>query len=169
MTNNIVSLPSLDNRFCFDYVFDDTINQSQVYARSVLNMVNSFLEGYNITVLAYGQTSSGKTYTMGTSGMTNSESDGTLTLSFNSSLSLGIIPRAIETIFDAIANTDPTENEMQVSISYLELYNEDLIDLLVDVGPSEARPPIIIREDKGKIIWSGIKEVRVQSPGDVSR
>lgn len=81
----------------------------------------------------------------------------------------GIIPRAIQTIFETVSKADPKEKEMQVCISYLELYNEDLIDLLVDAGPNEARPPIIIREDKGKIIWAGIKEVRVQSPGDVSR
>lgn len=156
MTSNTVILPSLSNRFFYDYVFDDSISQDLVYSKSVLGMVSSFLEGFNITVLAYGQTSSGKTYTMGTSGMTNSESD-------------GIIPRAINTIFDNVNSTNTPEKEMSVYISYLELYNEDLIDLLVEAGPSDSRNNIQIREDRGKIIWSGIREVQVTSPEDVSQ
>ncbi|KAI0242330.1 hypothetical protein L0F63_002401, partial [Massospora cicadina] len=123
MAANSVHLPSLDTRFFYDYVFDDSADQRQVYSRSVH------------------------------AGTTNSESD-------------GIIPRAIQTIFEALASADPTEVEMRLSISYLELYNEDLIDLLVDAEP---RPPVIIREDKGKIIWAGIKEVPVQKPEEVSR
>lgn len=156
MTSNTVILPSLSNRFFYDYVFDDSVSQSSVYSKSVLSMVSSFLEGFNITILAYGQTSSGKTYTMGTSGMTNSDSD-------------GIIPRAIKTIFDTVNSSNTPDKEMSVYISYLELYNEDLIDLLVEAGPSELRSNIQIREDRGKIIWSGIREVQVTSPEDVSQ
>ncbi|CAJ0855523.1 8955_t:CDS:2, partial [Entrophospora sp. SA101] len=53
--------------FTFDHVFNDNSSQKDVYDHSVRSKVDSFLEGYNVTILTFGQSSSGKTYTMGLS------------------------------------------------------------------------------------------------------
>ena len=75
------------------------------------------LEGYNGTIFAYGQTGTGKTHTM-----EGSESDESLR---------GIVPRAISYIFNAIEEAANTKKYL-VRISFLELYNEELIDLLTN-------------------------------------
>ena len=75
-------------------------------------------KGYNATILAYGQTGSGKTFTMGSSNHYGvSEQD------------LGIIPRVIREIFNEI-NVRKTQAEFLVKVTYLEIYNEEIIDLL---------------------------------------
>ncbi|KAF5294861.1 hypothetical protein FQA39_LY00345 [Lamprigera yunnana] len=114
-----------DRSFTYDYVFDTIDNQDSVYNACVASLVDSSLEGYNATVLAYGQTGSGKTYTMGSG--------------FDVELSpeqIGIIPRAIEHLFYGIkmriqnAQTNGTfVPEFKVMAQFMELYNEEVIDL----------------------------------------
>lgn len=85
--------------------------------------MDRFLEGYNVTVLAYGQTSSGKSYTMGTDHVEAEDLEG-------SADRLGIIPRAVGIIFDRLAQMSRDSKgslTYQVKNSYIELYNEDLI------------------------------------------
>jgi hypothetical protein len=115
-----------DKSFSYDYVFDTDANQDVVYETCVASLVDSSLEGYNATVLAYGQTGSGKTYTMG-SGFDVEIQQG----------QVGIIPRAIHHLFDAIHNrinkaqeTGVMAPEFKVTAQFMELYNEDVIDLL---------------------------------------
>lgn len=75
-------------------------------------------EGYNATILAYGQTSSGKTFTMGTSdqaGLSEEE--------------IGIVPRVINFIFSEI-DKRKAKAEFVVKVSFLEIYNEEIHDLL---------------------------------------
>ena len=82
------------------------------------DLLSKALEGYNATILAYGQTGSGKTYTMGTSNMNlNDESE------------MGIIPRVIRDIF-SIRSEREKSVEMVLKISYFEIYNDNIIDLL---------------------------------------
>jgi len=82
------------------------------------DLLSKALEGYNATILAYGQTGSGKTYTMGTSNMNlNDESE------------MGIIPRVIRDIF-SIRSEREKSFEMVLKISYFEIYNDNIIDLL---------------------------------------
>lgn len=81
-----------DKAFTYDYVFDTGIGQSPIYEACVARLVEGALDGYNATVLAYGQTGSGKTYTMGT-GFDVEVGEGMI----------GIIPRAIEYLFNGIA------------------------------------------------------------------
>lgn len=82
----------------------------------------------------------------------------------------GIIPRAVAQIFSEMkANPGARSGATQYTAraSFIEIYNEELIDLLAD-GEGDNRPLVQIREDKaGHIIWSGLKEVRVQSVSDV--
>ncbi|KAJ1654804.1 hypothetical protein IWQ61_005328 [Dispira simplex] len=145
-------------QFTFDYVFGPQSAQSDIYEASVVPLLDKFVDGYNVTILAYGQTSSGKTYTMGTG----------LGCEYNLDPgSQGIIPRAIHTLFQFLALQPPEWVSYQVSVSYLEVYNEDLIDLLA-AYEGVAHPPITIREDtRGRIFWSGVREEPVRSAEEV--
>lgn len=102
-------------QFTFDYTYDESSEQKSVYQMCAFRIVESVLEGYNGTIFAYGQTGTGKTYTM--EGVKNSKEK------------KGIIPRTFEQIFRTIHGTG--DKEFLVSISMLELYNENVYDLLV--------------------------------------
>ena len=131
-------------------------------------LISRFLEGYNVTILAYGQTSSGKSYTMGTSAGDDVDYEGLVS---GSSVDphMGIIPRAVAQIFSGIKQNQGRSGAIQYSAkaSFIEIYNEDLIDLLADAD-GDSRPHVQIREDKGgNIIWTGLREVRVNSVAEV--
>eukprot|EP00743_Colponemidia_sp_Colp-15_P008614 GILK01009374.1.p1 GENE.GILK01009374.1~~GILK01009374.1.p1 ORF type:complete len:1490 (-),score=407.64 GILK01009374.1:108-4577(-) len=135
--------------FTFDYAFQHNSSQSRIYEQTVRNLVDGCFEGYNATVLAYGQTGSGKTFTMGTGngyGISDDE--------------MGIIPRVIRQIFETIQQKKGTA-QFLVRVSYLEIYNEDVKDLLHPETPSKS---IAIREDaNGGILVVGVQEEAVNS------
>ncbi|XP_077269576.1 kinesin-like protein 31E isoform X2 [Temnothorax americanus] len=147
-----------DKAFTYDYAFDTQANQSAIYETCVSRLVEGALNGYNATVLAYGQTGSGKTYTMGTG--FDVEVDETV---------VGIIPRAIRHLFDGIADKQRRARErvqmppeFKVTAQFLELYNEDLKDLLEPGGP---RGGARIHEDTmGNIHLAGVEPRVVTSP-----
>ena len=102
--------------FTFDQAYDETISQETIYQQTAARIVDSVLEGFNGTIFAYGQTGTGKTFTM----------EGV-----NDPPELkGIIPRAFGQIFDAIATRGGEQTEYLVRASYLEIYNEEIRDLL---------------------------------------
>ncbi|XP_056413585.1 kinesin-like protein KIF21B isoform X2 [Hyla sarda] len=114
-----------DKAFTYDYVFDMDTEQVKVYDICARGLVEGCFQGYNATVLAYGQTGAGKTHTMGSGfDLVVSESE------------LGIIPRAVCQLFSTIqeriaashANRLP-EPIFKVSAQFLELYNEEILDL----------------------------------------
>ncbi|CAH8620511.1 unnamed protein product [Schistosoma bovis] len=105
-----------DRLFGFDYVFKETDSQEHVYKKAALPMVESILKGYNATLFAYGQTGSGKTYTMGTCISESVVEE-----------SAGIVPRIIKDLFERMPNY---EYEYTVKASFLEIYKEDIHDLL---------------------------------------
>lgn len=82
---------------------------------------------------------------------------------------LGITPRAVASIFERIRTIQKETNgrtTFQAKLSYLEIYEEALIDLLA--GDADVRPTVQIREDKeGNIIWSGLREVKVSNALEV--
>lgn len=148
--------------FAFDQVHPPQTSQYELFSSTAAPLITRFVEGFNCTILAYGQTSSGKTYSM-----TGVDLDGDPA---DASSGMGIIPRSVSTIF-ARANELKKErgNAWQWSFkaSFIELYNEDLIDLLAvdDVG---SRREVQIREEKdGTILWSGLREIPVRSAADV--
>eukprot|EP00879_Flechtneria_rotunda_P030394 GHRR01033020.1.p1 GENE.GHRR01033020.1~~GHRR01033020.1.p1 ORF type:complete len:224 (+),score=58.19 GHRR01033020.1:683-1354(+) len=97
-------------RFTFDNVYDQHSSQEEVYNQSARPLVLSTLQGYNAAIIAYGQTGTGKTYTM------EGELEGPLR---------GIIPRSVEDIFAAIENDpEPSATKYLVRASYLQIYNE---------------------------------------------
>uniref|UniRef100_A0A914W0Q8 Kinesin motor domain-containing protein n=2 Tax=Plectus sambesii TaxID=2011161 RepID=A0A914W0Q8_9BILA len=100
--------------FTFDGVYFVDSTAEQIYNDIVYPLVENVLEGYNGTVFAYGQTGSGKTFSMQGDDLTPSQR--------------GIIPRTFEHIFEATATTD--NSKFLVHGSYLEIYNEEVRDLL---------------------------------------
>jgi hypothetical protein len=99
--------------FTFDAVFDPDSTQRSVYEYAAQGIVDSVLEGYNGTIFAYGQTGTGKTHTM--EGLEGTQHQ-------------GIIPNSFEHIFASI--TASANKQYLVRASYLEIYNEEIRDLL---------------------------------------
>ncbi|KAI8003257.1 Kinesin-like protein KIN-7N [Camellia lanceoleosa] len=96
--------------YAFDYVFDQDCTNERVYKLLTKDIIHAAVEGFNGTAFAYGQTSSGKTFTMN-----GSENDP------------GIIHRAVKDIFTKIQMT--TGREFLIRVSYMEIYNEEINDL----------------------------------------
>uniref|UniRef100_A0AAQ5ZBG7 Kinesin motor domain-containing protein n=1 Tax=Amphiprion ocellaris TaxID=80972 RepID=A0AAQ5ZBG7_AMPOC len=152
-----------DKAFTYDFVFDIDSEQHHIYQACVYKLIEGCFEGYNATVFAYGQTGSGKTYTMGTG--------------FDVSLTQqeqGIIPRAVHQLFEGIqtrrvraqqAGTQPPE--FKVSAQFLELYNEEILDLFDGARDPESRSRksnIKIHEDaSGSIYTTGVTSRLVHS------
>lgn len=110
---------ALSNKtYHFDKVFSPAADQAIIFDDVVAPILNEMLAGYNCTIFAYGQTGTGKTYTM--------SGDMTDTLGLLSDAA-GIIPRVLYALFQKL-ETD--EIECSVKCSFIELYNEELRDLL---------------------------------------
>jgi hypothetical protein len=117
--------------FTFDSVFDEESIQINVYNKTARHIVDSVLEGYNGTIFAYGQTGTGKTFSM--EGIRDVPE------------LRGIIPNAFEHVFNHIKSCG-SSIQFLVRASYLELYNEDVIDLL---NPKAGKLDIKERPDVG--------------------
>ena len=111
---------SLTKTFNFDRVFGTKSVQQDVYKAVVGPLIPQVLAGYNCTVFAYGQTGTGKTYTM--------EGLGEIRGAWENDPNAGIIPRSMGDLFDGLRMSDATE--WGVRVSFLELYNEEIFDLL---------------------------------------
>jgi len=148
-----------DKAFTFDFVYSSVACQEDVYTEAVVPLVKGLFKGYNATVLAYGQTGSGKTFTMGGS--------------YGVSLSgieeiTGVIPRVIHDLFQGISERSD-EFQFSTKISYLEIYKEDLLDLLV-APQKRDKDQITIREDiNGGIKLLGLTEIDVNSSDEIMR
>lgn len=137
--------------FSFDHVYDQSSSQKEVYENTAQGVVDSALQGFNATIIAYGQTGTGKTYTM-----EGAYSDGSAKLR-------GIIPRAIEQIFGHIQNYASASTKFLIRASYLQIYNENISDLL-----KPARSNLNIREDKKRGVYvEGLSEWVVRSPEEI--
>uniref|UniRef100_A0A1A7Z1S5 Kinesin-like protein n=1 Tax=Iconisemion striatum TaxID=60296 RepID=A0A1A7Z1S5_9TELE len=134
--------------YMFDRVFQSSTSQEQVYNACAQKIVKDVLEGYNGTIFAYGQTSSGKTHTM----------EGNL----HDTDSMGIIPRIVQDIFNYIYAMD--ENlEFHIKVSYFEIYLDKIRDLL-DVSKTN----LSVHEDKNRVPYvKGCTERFVCSPEEV--
>ncbi|XP_034050610.1 kinesin-like protein KIF19 [Thalassophryne amazonica] len=128
---------SREKTYMFDVAFDESASQEEVYRATTKGLIEGLISGYNATVFAYGPTGCGKTYTM-----------------LGTDKEPGIYVRTLNDLFRAI---EETSDDMQysVSMSYLEIYNEMIRDLL---NPSSGI--LDLREDsKGMIQVAGITEV----------
>ncbi|XP_046385225.1 kinesin-like protein Klp61F [Ischnura elegans] len=149
---------STSKTFTFDHVFNMASKQIDVYRRVVKPLIKEVLDGYNCTVFAYGQTGTGKTYTMEGGRSANS------VVTWENDPEIGIIPRTLSHLFEELRQEDV---EFTLRVSFLELYNEELIDLL---APPTDNTRLRIFEDsakKGSVIIQGLQEVTVHSKDDV--
>lgn len=126
--------------YAYDRVFGPTTTTRHVYDVAAQHVVNGAMEGINGTIFAYGVTSSGKTHTM-----------------HGDQRSPGIIPLAVKDAFSIIQETP--NREFLLRVSYLEIYNEVVNDLLNPAGQN-----LRIREDSQGTFVEGIKEEVVLSP-----
>ncbi|KAH7915305.1 kinesin-domain-containing protein, partial [Hygrophoropsis aurantiaca] len=149
--------------FTFDQVHPPTVTQHGLFTSTAQPLISRFVEGFNCTILAYGQTSSGKTFTMTGIDLDANPSD--------PNNGMGIIPRAVSTIFSqARKHKEERGGSWNYSIkgSFIEVYNEDLIDLLSTDEATGTRREVQIREGKdGSIIWGGLREVTVRNSNEV--
>ena len=109
----------------FDGVFGPDATQADVYAHAIEPIVAETLEGFNCTVFAYGQTGTGKTHTMEATTRRRMIRD---SVRATTSRDRGIVPRALRQIFRHLETQSETEYSVRCTV--LELYNEEITDLL---------------------------------------
>ncbi|GAM90066.1 hypothetical protein ANO11243_081060 [Dothideomycetidae sp. 11243] len=185
-----ISIQSSQGRkvFVFDKVFGQEVDQAGVWDY-IKDGVDSFVQGYNVSILAYGQSGAGKSFTMGTSDPED----------LSAFTSRGIVPRAAAALFEKLPPPSlqrsalrspqrystqgvPTlqslprlnveaDKSWQLKATYVEIYNEQLRDLLLDEAvPFHERPQVSIREDiKGRILLTGLTQVDINSSEDLLR
>ncbi|KAL2963800.1 hypothetical protein AAZX31_17G220700 [Glycine max] len=110
--HKIHGTPLSASSYAFDHIFDERSTNASVYELLAKDIIHAALDGFNGTAFAYGQTSSGKTFTMN-----GSETDA------------GVIPRAVGDIFATMEMM--SDREFLIRVSYMEIYNEEINDLLV--------------------------------------
>ncbi|XP_035695150.1 kinesin-like protein KIF19 isoform X2 [Branchiostoma floridae] len=135
---------SREKQYVFDYSFDGRSTQEEVYAYTTRPLIESVIEGFNATVFAYGATGAGKTYTM-----------------LGTEHEPGVMARSLNALFEEMYRT--SENMVyQVSMSYLEIYNEMIRDLL---NPESGF--LELREDAKGVQVTGLSEVNAKSTKEV--
>ncbi|ATY60075.1 kinesin family [Cordyceps militaris] len=187
-TNLSIESPQGRKLFVFDRVFAPDVEQQGIWDY-LADSVNSFAQGYNVSLLAYGQSGAGKSYTMGTSGPLDQQDD----------KMMGVIPRAATALFAKLdslygkndasigsirgsqfltqiknprdyAQQNPLgDRHWSLKATYVEIYNEQLRDLLTpDTTPLGERTNVAIREDtKGNILVTGLHQVQIESAEDL--
>ncbi|KAL1209971.1 Kinesin-like protein KIN-5B [Cardamine amara subsp. amara] len=151
----------VDRVFNFDKVFGPKSQQRSIYDQAIAPIVHEVLEGYSCTVFAYGQTGTGKTYTM-EGGMRKKGGD--------LPAEAGVIPRAVRHIFDTL---EAQNADYSMKVTFLELYNEEVTDLLAQDDSSRSsedkqKKPVSLMEDgKGCVVLRGLEEEVVYSANDI--
>ena len=134
--------------FKLDRIFPPSTTQLEIYEHSGRPVVESVMEGFNGTIFAYGQTASGKTFTM-----TGDQNDRD---------KMGITPRMVGTVFDIIDNASE-KFEFTVKVSFCEIYMEKISDLL-----DTSKENLKIRENKNKGVYiADLSETYVTGDFDV--
>ncbi|KAG0004490.1 kinesin-like protein Klp5 [Entomortierella chlamydospora] len=131
-----------DMRYAFDRVFHENSQQQEVFENTTRHLIDGVLNGYNGTLFAYGATGCGKTHTI--SGTPQKP---------------GIIFLTMQELYERIKEQED-EKTIEVSLSYLEVYNETIRDLLAKPSSENAkRKPLRLREDSSKrVTIAGLSE-----------
>jgi len=119
----------------YDFVFNEKTSQNEVYRYTTSSLINQVVDGFSATILAYGATGSGKTYTMVGKGENT-----------------GLMIRSIRDLFKVV-NSDQSK-AYSIKISYIEIYNEVLKDLLTDKSKS---PPELRTDPKKGVVLQGVE------------
>ncbi|KAL0239027.1 hypothetical protein PCE1_004718 [Barthelona sp. PCE] len=147
--------------FTFDRVYGITSTQQMVYEETAHPIVENVLEGYNGTILAYGQTGTGKTYTM--EGDKDSETEA------------GVIPNTFKHIFSHIAVCTSDLKKFLVRCSFLEIYNNEIRDLLQpktgnNLALRQTKEGVVFVQDLTAVVVSSAEEIHdVLNRGAASR
>ena len=129
--------------FSYDHIYPEDSTQSQIFEETSKNVVKSVLNGYNGTIFAYGQTGTGKTYTM--------------VGEFKDEKNKGIIPRAFDYIFENVKQDK--EHKYNIMISFIQIYLEHIQDLI-----EPTKKDIRIRESpEDGVYLEGVKWIPVNS------
>ena len=143
--------------FAFDYAFGPEADQVSLFAACGAPLVEQLFEGFNATCFAYGQTGSGKTHTM-----------------MGTEAEPGLTPRVCWFLFDRMAALAATAARQQAtrkfrtSVTYLQIYNEALYDMLADEGSGAPVELLRIRHDPQRGVFvQGLKEHVVTTPQEV--
>ncbi|CAB3232163.1 unnamed protein product [Arctia plantaginis] len=160
VTRNNVVPPEPPRVYAYDAVFDTNTSQMDIYVQTASPIVEQVLKGYNGTIFAYGQTGTGKTYTMAGS---------------NTAPELrGIIPNSFAHIFSHIAKAKEDEKFL-VCVTYLEIYNEEVRDLLGN-NPHQSlevkeRPDIgvFVKDLTGYVVHNADELEKIMAVGNKNR
>jgi kinesin family protein 3/17 len=135
-----------EKEFSFDSVFGPETSQESIYQITASDIVESVIKGFNGTIFAYGQTGAGKTYTM-TGG---------------SGAKAGIIPRVFTHLFEAIETNSKDNLKFLIQISFMEIYNEEIRDLL-----GASKNVQLQERPGGSVVVKGVSTIAVKSHSDM--
>ena len=156
---------SISKSYSYNYCFSSTETNNEVYYKTSKKVVEASLQGYNGTIIAYGQTGSGKTFTM--MGSDGAELDKILDKTIEKPefpKIKGIIILALEDLLNLIEENK--SKSCYLSCSYLEIYNEQIYDLLAD--NDKITETLIMQEEKGRGFYiRGLSEHVINSINDV--
>eukprot|EP01083_Nonionella_stella_P314183 1130874_1 len=148
--------------YYFDKIFDAKAPQIEVFEAAALPLIQNFFSGYNATIFAYGQTGAGKTHTM-MGDMIHSEQHPRR----------GIIPRVVDEIWNRIVHA-PANLEFELKISFLEIYNEQIFDLLSSSPQprngrkkKQRKTKLIIREYEDEVFVENLNEIYVRDQNEL--
>ena len=156
--NTIFKNRSREQTYAFDFAFDKYSTQDTVFEKSTKFLIDGVVNGYNATVFAYGATGAGKTYTM-----------------LGTETNPGIMPLTLKELFSKVKLLK-SERQYKLKFWYLEIYNENIRDLLRFMNQTnnsnnniiEENESLDLREDPIKgIIVSGITEINVNNSNDM--
>uniref|UniRef100_A0A673FZW1 Kinesin-like protein n=1 Tax=Sinocyclocheilus rhinocerous TaxID=307959 RepID=A0A673FZW1_9TELE len=159
LRNPKAGLGELLKTFTFDAVYDGCSKQSDLYDETVRPLIDSVLRGFNGTIFAYGQTGTGKTYTMQGQWL--------------DAESRGIIPNSFEHIFTHISRSQ--NQQYLVRASYLEIYQEEIRDLLTKdhskkLELKESADSGVYIKDLSSFVTKNVKEIEhVMNVGNQTR
>nr|CAI5852497.1 unnamed protein product [Callosobruchus analis] len=145
-----------EKKYAFDRVFKPTASQIELYVNVVAPLIKDVISGYNCTVFAYGQTGTGKTYTM-------TGDKCSIIKNWKEDEDAGIIPRAAHHIFYELDRMKMSN--YTIKVSYIELYNEEIRDLLSN---DENTLQLYNNDSKGLII-NGLNEITCYNSADVCK
>ncbi|XP_023818936.1 kinesin-like protein KIF11 isoform X2 [Oryzias latipes] len=145
--------------YTFDMVFGPAAKQIDVYRSVVCPILDEVIMGYNCTVFAYGQTGTGKTFTM------EGERSQDEQFTWEEDPLAGIIPRTLHQIFEKLSENG---TEFSVKVSLLEIYNEELFDLLSPTEDVTERLQLFDDpRNKRGVVVRGLEEVTVHNKDEV--
>lgn len=160
-----------DPKFSFKEIFDKNEGQSDVCDAVTAPIIDNILQGYNCTLFAYGSIGSGKSYAMcdGSTSKNSSPSDTASMIATQSirgfeDCGIGIIPFTINRLFDALHRNNA---KFTIRVNYLEVFNEELNDLLASNDANTTPFPLKVYENtKNNALISGLTEKNVNTAAE---